>query len=177
VKAWLFASDECHIYLDGRTPAYIEARVGFGATLGKGSSHEFAFDRFRSRFSSLALLSQNVGPDDPLSWMREQREEVQYWASGFIDPRIPDRFSAWFEANPRQLIDFYLDTSDTSTEYTRLFDPKHAMIALPIRILADTVRTIRMQQSFHLSADHVKLFGQLCRIGGHPVARLKSLIQ
>src|SRR5262245_22170434 len=23
VKAWLFASDECHLYLDGKTPAYI----------------------------------------------------------------------------------------------------------------------------------------------------------
>lgn len=177
VKAWLFASDECHVYLDNKTPAYIHARPGHALIAGKGKSHEFAFERFTSRFSSLGILSQTVGIDTPFDWLRMQREEVQYHSAGFSDPVPPDRFRAWMEYSPRHLINLYLETPDNATEFAMLFDPAHAMIAIPVRLLADLIRTVRLQRSFQLSTPHLKQFRELCRIDRQPVAPLISLVR
>lgn len=175
VRAWLAYSDEIHIYVD-RKPWYLVLRPGETIRRGAGNSHEYAFDRFASRFETNPILSQDVQAEGVFDWLRHRRESVQYLRTAFIDPECHELFAEWDTRGGRSLLEHYLGVDSSSAEFSTLFDERHAMAAIPLRLFADLLATVRAQHGYALDSGQLAHCGRLCRIGGNPVARWNRLL-
>jgi len=145
--------------------------------LGRGTSHEFMFERFSAAFPQLAIMSQDIAAEPTFTWLRHQRERIQYLEPGFADPSAYELFESWEGKNQRALLDFYLSVDESSTDYADLFDPQHAMIAIPVRLLSDTIYNVRLSHQFSFPPDQLAHCQKLCRAGGHPISRFNQLIR
>jgi hypothetical protein len=175
IRAYLCYSDEIHFYIS-RKPRWIHLRQGETIKNGKGTSHEMALDRFRTRFPQHEILSQNVLADNPLTWLKDQREATQYLREPFVDPALPDKFRGYISGKPRRMIDFYLSVAYTSSEFATLFDPQHALVALPLRLLAELLNVARGSYNFRLSEEQSQQCRSVCRADGKPIAAFNKLV-
>lgn len=119
------------IFYVGKSPHGIEAQAGMSASAREGTTHKVVLTEFATRFATHFLVSQSIDLQPALNWMTEKREQANYRLTRFIEPSIPDHFRFFVKAGARRSLDSYL------REKTGLyvFDPDHAIIALPLRAL------------------------------------------
>jgi hypothetical protein len=118
------------VFYVGTKPFVVEARVGNTISRRDGQTHKIILDEFRSRRVVHSLLSQDIELKSPLDWLIEKREIANYKNLRFWEPEVPDHFRRILDTGVRRSINAYIIDVDTYA-----FDPEHAILAYPIKIL------------------------------------------
>jgi hypothetical protein len=132
----LLAFSHVAVFYVGTSPFWVLVRPGERPHPGgSSSSHKVILELFRGQFKSSPLLSQSIGFDDPLRWLQNQRETVNYKQAKFSEPGVPPLFTAANQSKSiRTLISAYMKDN------LYAFDPDHAILAYPIAVLKELKR-------------------------------------
>lgn len=114
------------------TPYLLECNPGKSPVKLSGNTHKVVIQQFSNAFPSSFLLSQEIELKKPFTWIMEKREEANYKNARFYEPLRPPFFKGVVSSSMRQTISTYVD--DTTGTYA--FDPDHAILALPIKVLS-----------------------------------------
>lgn len=127
----LLAFNKIAIFYVGTSPYWIHIKPGERPQPGNStSSHKVVMSVFQKEFSGSHLLSQTIDNKNPLKWMQDQRELVNYKQAKFIEPYIPSVFANIAKyKNMRKLLSAYM------SDDLYAFDPDHAILAYPITVL------------------------------------------
>ena len=144
----LLASHGTAIVYDGKKPLSWESAPGTMPTKRNGTTHKAVLSSFVAILPTSPLLSQPIGSAQPLDWLMQRREEVNYKNARFCEPSAPKHFELIAREGVRKSISTYI--RDTSYLYT--FDLQHAMLAFPIEALKQIIKlcsTIGAGNSFN----------------------------
>ena len=126
------------LVFDDSKPKTLKCKPGETPTALGGSakgSHQAVITYFTRIFPQSPLLSQEIDNEKPYKWLMLRREEANYSSGRFGDPQCPPHFAAVARHGVRRSTADYI--SDSS--YLYVFDPDHAIIALPIETLKHAV--------------------------------------
>lgn len=126
----------CHLR---RKPLAIQAVAGMCPVQQRGTTHEATARQFRNLAPGHVLFAQTIDGDDPIDWMRGQREFANYRVSRYPDPLAPDIFKQCTKYGMRRLIGTYL--SEDLGLYA--FDSDHAIVAYPLFVYDRVVKEFR----------------------------------
>lgn len=126
VRCGLLAEGWCQFYVQ-KKPRAIWARAGALAERLTGTSHESCFDLYGRVFPNSSLITQPIGVDPAIEWLKSRREQVNYIDARFPDPACPSWFQMHVSSGVREMLSTYL-----SDHFTYASLPDHAMIAYPL---------------------------------------------
>jgi hypothetical protein len=161
---------------DGSKPRTLTSRAGdVPIALGGNSrgTHQAVITYFTRSFPSSPLLSQDIVGESPFKWLMLRREDANYAAGRFDDPRCPPHFSTIVHFGVRRAASEYI----TDTSYLYAFDPDHAIIALPIEVLKLALSHPNLDISANTDADAQRFFRALYSDRAGPMADLLSLLK
>lgn len=138
-RALLGLNNICLFY-DGSKPYLWTALPGQLPRKGKDNTHKAVINEFRASGIVTSLLSQQIGLQDPLSWLIERREDANYNLVKFTEPVTPDHFREIDRIGLRRAVRAYV----TDTTFIYAFDKDHAILAYPIEILKEVLKQVRM---------------------------------
>lgn len=141
LRAILAANSLAIIYHNnGRknTPYLLRCCQGQRPVKLSGNTHKIVIKEFCNVFPDSPLLSQMIEFRRPFDWMMDRREEVNYKNVRFSEPLVPDFFRGVIKSSMRLTVAAYVN--DVSSTYA--FDPDHAILALPIKVLSIAARSI-----------------------------------
>jgi uncharacterized protein (UPF0332 family) len=130
LRARLAVSGEC-IFYDQSKPRYIDVSPGCLAKKLAGNTHKCVLDRFSLSHPNDFFLSQDIASRRPLDWLMERREEVNYKMSRFSEPGAPEHFKFAETTDVRRMLGSY------QLDDVYIFDPDHAVVAFPFRLMLD----------------------------------------
>jgi hypothetical protein len=130
----LLANAGVCIWYMGNKPMILKAAAGQHMRKppgGKkaGTTHGIVLETAKRELSNDVIFSQPIAGVHAVEWMRERREEANYWHSRFVEPGVPDHMEMVDQNGLRRLITAYL-----SDVLSFAFDPDHAIIAYPILV-------------------------------------------
>lgn len=141
LRAILAANNLAIIYhANGKknTPYRLSCYPGQSPQKLSGTTHKIVIKQFYEGFPTSPLISQLIDLKRPFDWMIDRREEVNYKNVRLFEPMVPAFFQGVVKSPIRQTIDAYIN--DITFIYT--FDPDHAILALPIKVLSNATRSI-----------------------------------
>jgi uncharacterized protein (UPF0332 family) len=129
----LLAFGHVAIFYVGQSPFWIKITPGERPRAGRVlSSHKLIIELFDREFHNSPILSQDIGFERPLVWLRNQRELVNYRQAKFSEPNVPSLFAAVSKSKRiRTMIAAYMRDNSYA------FDPDHAILAYPIAVLKE----------------------------------------
>jgi uncharacterized protein (UPF0332 family) len=130
LRARLAIEGEC-IFYDAGKPRYVNVSPGCLVRKLAGTTHKCVLDRFAISFPHDYFLSQEIATKDPLTWLMEKREEVNYRVPRFSEPDAPSHLKFAANTSLRLMLGAY------QTEDVYIFDQDHAIIAFPFRLMLD----------------------------------------
>jgi uncharacterized protein (UPF0332 family) len=133
LRARLAIDGRC-IFNAGRVHFCVFAKAGELAAKTKENTHKSVLRSFESLYPSDILLSQQIELQSPLDWLMSKREAANYGSARFVEPSAPDHFNEVETNGLRLSLNSYL--ADESYRY--VFDPDHAMLAFPLKVIEDT---------------------------------------
>ncbi len=129
----LLAFGNIAVFYIGASPFWVVIRPGERPHPGNSSSsHKLILDLFKQEYKSSPLLSQYIGFEDPLTWLQNQREHINYKQARFSEPNVPLLFSI---INKNKSLRTLISTYMLDNLYA--FDPDHAILAYPIAVLKE----------------------------------------
>ena len=137
-RCQLALRDTAIFYID-RSPCALHASAGRMLAKREGPTHKVVLNEFARLVPSSTFLSQTIGLEPPLEWLRARREDANYRDARFAEPVTPAHFRFVAEKGIRKTTLAYL----TDAGRTYLFDPDHAMLAFPLSFWRDTVADAR----------------------------------
>jgi hypothetical protein len=138
----LLGVNDIGIVYDGSKPFSIISQAGEQLRKRKGNTHELVLDLFREYFSGHVMLSNQINSQDPLKWLMEQRELMNYKSAVMPDPNLPKLYKELISnGTVRQWLSTYF--SDDREFYT--FSETHACLAYPFRFLIHTIEEFHTQ--------------------------------
>jgi hypothetical protein len=171
LRADLAIRGYCIFYVNSSSLS-VEAAAGAMPALTRENTHKSVLRIFEASAPASALLSQKIATDNPLDWLMARREQANYGNSRFPDPEPPDHFRLLDKYGLRKLLSTYLD--DKSDSYT--FDPDHAMLAFPLRVVGSVGDAARLA-ALSFSTEEIAHLQQVCRDASGPFTKLLSRIQ
>lgn len=148
----------------GHAPAPITTR---------GGTHQAVISYFERTFPRSPLLAQDIGTDPPFRWLMHRREEANYNVGRFVDPQCPAHFRAIVRAGVRRSTSEYI--ADSTFLYA--FDPAHAMLALPIEALKQTLSHRDLDIAANCDAESGRFFRALFADRSGPLSEVLRLLQ
>ncbi len=139
----LLAADGVGIAYVGRTPVEINSQPGKTFRKREGHTHEVVYNSFKEHFPRDSLVVNNIGGDEPILWLRNNRETVNYKMQRFADPSEAlgvRRFAR--NADLRKLLVEYIHNPYYA------FDPDHASIALPLAFILKARKRLATETIF-----------------------------
>jgi hypothetical protein len=94
-------------------------------------THKTVMNTFNREYPAHSLVSQQIDLQNPLDWLVDRREAVNYRHARFSEPDFPQEFDFVIEGGLRRTLATYL--ADSTLLY--VFDPDHAIVAYPLRAL------------------------------------------
>jgi hypothetical protein len=159
---------------DGTKPRTLTCRAGeMPKPISAKGTHQAVIAYFMKTFPRSPLLSQDVGTDEPFQWLMQRREEANYNVGRFIDPQCPEHFETIVRLGVRRSTSEYV--ADNSYLYT--FDPAHAILALPIEALKQTVRHTDLDIAANSGVDTRTFFRGLFADRAGPLSGLLQLLK
>jgi uncharacterized protein (UPF0332 family) len=169
----LLAIDGTAIVYEGSKPYSLSSLPGATPTRLAGTTHKAVLGAFTQAFPKSALLSQPIEGYDPLNWLMHRREEANYTNARFPEPEVPAHFSVLSKLGVRRSVAAYID--DKIYLYT--FDPEHAMLALPIAALKESMQALNTSLVSGFDSDAHKYLATLFVDKSGPLSELVSLIK
>lgn len=147
-----------------------EVPVAFGGTRG---THQAVITYFTRSFPNSPLLSQDIHSEAPFKWLMLQREEANYATGRFGDPQCPKAFSTIVRSGVR------LSTAEYVSDKTYLyaFDPDHAILALPIETLKQTIAHPNLDLNAIADADAQRFLRSLFADKSGPIRDVLALLK
>jgi hypothetical protein len=171
LRADLAIRGYCIFYVNSSS-FWVQAAAGAIPALTRENTHKSVLRVFETNVPTSALLSQNIGTDNPLEWLMARREQANYGTACFPDPEPPDHFRSVDKYGLRQILSTYLN--DKVDAYT--FDPDHAMLAFPLRVVGSVGDAARLA-TLSLATDETAHLKQVCRDASGPLSQLLSRIE
>lgn len=132
LRSWLAINGDCLFYFE-KTPFLLTAQSGESPVRKNGPSHDILVKLFVERFSSNYFSTGEIDLMPAFDWLKSKREEVNYRTERFLDPAIPSFFQCLKKQSLRRLLEEYV----SNTSYQWEFDPDHAVVALPFKLLLE----------------------------------------
>jgi hypothetical protein len=172
LRALLALSGRALVY-EGTKPRTLTCRPGeVPMSFSAKGTHQAIIAYFGKTFPRSPLLSQDIGTDPPFHWLMHRREEASYNIGRFIDPQCPAHFAAIVRLGVRRSTSEYV--ADSTYLYT--FDPAHAILALPIETLKQTVSHPALKISANCGPDTRTFFRGLFADRSGPLSGLLHLL-
>jgi hypothetical protein len=152
-------------------PFSIFARPGQSARTEKGQTHKVVLDLFRRHNLDPFMLSQPIGTDDPLQWLMNLREEVNYKMARFTEPDVPQHFAKLCNLSLRQACSCYLE--DATAMY--VFDPDHAIVAFPLSLIERSCREFQRHGLSIRKKEDTAFFNKLISDKKGPLAHVLNI--
>ena len=175
LRSLLALSGRALVY-DGTKPRTLTCKPGEIPVALGGSvrgSHQAVISYFTKSFPNSLLLSQDIVSEAPFKWLMLQREEANYGAGRFGDPRCPANFSAIVRSGVRRSTAEYI--ADKTFLYA--FDPDHAILALPVETLKQTIAHPNLDITANADADAQRLFRALFADKSGPMRDVLALLK
>lgn len=140
----IIASNGFFLHRFGRSPLLVNYK---GATLRKlrSAAHDAPIKIVNQNFPNSMLLSQDIDGENPLLWMKAQREIFNYQTPGMMEPDCPDCLLSVKKNGIRRLLNAYIE-NDTKLA----FDKDHAIVSFPVLAIAtarNDVKGVRLEKS------------------------------
>lgn len=160
---------------DGTKPRTLMCKPGEVpiALGGSGGTHQAVITYFTRSFPNSPLLSQEIRSATPFKWLMLQREEANYASGRFGDPLCPTIFSTIVRSGVRRSTAEYI--SDKT--YLYAFDPDHAILALPIEALKQTIAHPNLDITANTDADAQRLLRSLFADRSGPMRDVLALLK
>lgn len=94
-----------------------------------GTTHGIVLETAKRELPNDLIFSQPIAGMQPVEWMRERREEANYWHSRMVEPGVPDQMRMVEHNGMRKVVTAY-----ASDLLGFAFDPDHAIIAYPMLV-------------------------------------------
>jgi hypothetical protein len=130
-------------------------------------------ETFKWRFPDHPLLSQEIAGEEPLSWLKARREEMNYTQARFTEPNPPTHFQIIERSTVRKLVNAYV--ADDVFSYA--FDKDHAMIAYPVEVLKEASRELEAKGQCSLSTEELDFLSGAFRDETGPIPSLAKVIK
>ena len=172
LRSLLAMSGRALLY-EGTKPRTLTCRAGEEpAAISAKGTHQAIITYFTKTFPRSPLISQYIGTDPPFQWLMHRREEANYSIGRFVDPQCPAHFAAIVRLGIRRSTSEYV--ADNTYLYT--FDPAHAILALPIEALKQTVSHPDLDIAANSGADTCTFFRGLFADRSGPLAGVLQLL-
>lgn len=177
LRSLLAINEICIFYFKSskkNTPFVLSAQPGQIPKKGSsGQTHKLVLSEFKKRNFEPRLLSQLIGVQEPLEWLVEKREEANYKIAKFAEPNIPKHFEKIIDSGLRRAIrEYLLDSSDLY-----MFDPDHAILAYPLRVIQIAYRQLMASNGFSLRDSEVSYLCQLFTDQSGPIPEIHALFK
>ncbi len=136
------------------------------------STHKLVAKVFKDSGYPAFMTGLQVGGDDPIQWLLQQREYWQYRCGRFPDPEYPDALAALDPAKLSLLLETY--SGDNTGAY--LSDPAHAMVALPFRLLDWSMAAASFLMKGIVDQEDVNHLRRQCRISKQKLSAVDRLL-
>jgi hypothetical protein len=161
----------CIFYVNTKAFA-IQAQAGQSPRKRNGQTHKIVLEEFKNQNPGHLLLSQTIEYKDPLNWLMEKREHANYKIAKFCEPHIPSHFIKIVSNGLRLAIKDYLN--DSLNLY--LFDPDHAMLAYPLRVIQIAYQKINTPGAFSLRKSEIQYLCKLFKDKSGPIPEMQSML-
>ena len=94
-------------------------------------THKTVINTFQREYPGHLLVSQKIDLESALDWLMAKREAANYLRARFNEPAFPEGFDFLISRGLRKTLETYIN--DLKWLYT--FDPDHAIVAYPLRVL------------------------------------------
>jgi hypothetical protein len=133
IRGLLANAGICICYM-GNKPMIVKATAGERlrrppAVKRAGTTHGIVLETAKRELSNDLIFSQPIAGMHPVEWVREWREEANYWHSRLFEPGVPDQMRMVHQNGIRKLVTAYV-----SDLLAFAFDPDHAIIAYPMLV-------------------------------------------
>jgi len=171
-RALLAVNGVCIFYI-GTKPYCIEAKPGQSARRRDGQTHKVILKEVENRNIEPSLLSQQIDLEEPLEWLMTKRECANYRDAKFCEPNIPNHFKKIVDFGVRRAVEEYL--LDTSSLY--LFDPDHAILAYPLKVLQVLCKYMVSTENFTFRDEEVSYLCRLFSDQKGPIPEMVSVLK
>jgi hypothetical protein len=113
-----------------------------------GTTHGIVLETAKRELPNDLIFSQPIAGMHPVEWMRERREEANYWHSRLVEPGVPDQMRMVEQNGIRKLV-----TACVSDLLGLAFDPDHAIMAYPMLVWNRLKEQILAQSGTTLDED------------------------
>lgn len=137
------------------------------------TSHGVVLETFKWRFPDHPLLSQDIAGEEPLSWLKARREDMNYAQARFTEPDAPTHFRILERMTVRKLVNAYV--ADDVLSYA--FDKDHAMIAYPVEVLKEASQELEAKGQCSLSMEDFDFLSGAFRDDTGPIPSLAKVIK
>lgn len=175
LRALLALSGRALLYDEGK-PRTLLSRTGEQPAPFSGKirgSHQQVIAYFSRSFPGHSLLSQAIVSDAPFDWLLHLRERANYQIGRFPDPVCPAHFLTITRIGMRRALTEYV--SDKT--YLYAFDPDHAVLALPVEALKQTIAHPNLDIAANTDATAQMFFRGLCKDRAGPMTDFLSLLK
>ena len=162
------------VLYDGTKPFSLESIPGATAIKREGPTHKAVLSSFASVLPNNPLISQPIGSISAFDWLMLCREEVNYTQARFCEPKAPAHFKLVAQQGIRKSVSAYV--RDDSYLYT--FDSQHAMLALPVEALKQTLKIFSAKGAIiKIDSDDAKYLSSLYFDKAGPLSEIISLFR
>lgn len=172
VRSILALDRRCVFYV-GRKPYSLEVRPGCTPTKEKGQTHKVVLEAFRRNCSEPFFMSQPIEQLNPLDWLMTKREEANYHIAKFSEPQVPAHLDRIVQSGVRLAMKEYMTPGGDPF----VFDPDHAILAYPARIMARGIERNKASGCWIASADELRYLKRLFKDSHGPIPELYALLE
>jgi hypothetical protein len=159
LRAFLALSKVC-IFYDGSKPRILSATSGSTIQIPRGTrnatTHGLVLEQSKTVLAAKIFLSQDIDGANPLDWLREKREDINYKHSKFPEPQPPAFLSVCLSHSLRKLVTSYVNDL---TLYA--FDKDHAVIAFTLLVWDHLISEMKAIAKFDFSGDDLNYLSSL----------------
>jgi hypothetical protein len=156
----------------GSTPFEIDAKAGKQFRKRKGNTHQSVYTVYKDHFHSSSIVVESIDAEEPIVWLRKQRELINYRLQRFSAPRPPIQFDSLTQPDSqlRPILETYLANKFYA------FDKDHACLALPLHCVLEARNFLKSEELFDTS-ERKELLGKLLKDGKGKLANLYAKLE
>jgi hypothetical protein len=141
LRAILAFENHCLFYI-GTTPCSLIPLPNSYPKKEKGTTHKVVFELFKRSHPNSVFYTQDIDLTPAFDWLLNQREHCNYKQPKFIEPATPAIWTKVANGGLRQMIQAYSEDN----MYLNTFDPDHAILALPIKVIQEALSKLSNHQ-------------------------------
>jgi len=119
----------------GKTPYHIKIVNGASFKKGRGNSHDFVFELYKSEFANNQYICGMIENDSVVDWFSRKRNEINYRLNPMTDPLPPDPLFK-YKGDLREWMMEYIVSKDD----VYVYDIGHSYVAYTLRLILEVIR-------------------------------------